>query len=73
MENTLIVKDAHGNTLETGDSVIIIKDLKLGGSVLKQGLVGKNIRLTEDPTHIQTKLDGHGTVFLKTEFVKKKK
>ena len=67
-EAEIIVKDSNGNILKNGDSVTVIKDLKVKGSstVLKRGSVYKNIRIIDDPTHIQCK-----DLFLKTEFVKK--
>lgn len=66
------VKDSNGNILNDGDSVTLIKDLKVKGSslVLKRGKVAKNIKLTDDPDEIDCKLDGTKIV-LRTEFVKK--
>lgn len=68
-----IWKDAHGNILQSGDSVIIIKDLKVKGSTsdLKVGTKIKNIRLVEDDHDIDCKIDGFGSMKLKSEFVKK--
>lgn len=66
-----IVKDANGNTLVEGDSVQLIKDLKLGGSqVLKAGAKAKNIRLQDGDHEIACKVDGVA-VALKACFVKK--
>ncbi len=67
-DDNIIVKDSNGTILKDGDSVTVIKDLKVKGSstVLKRGTVYKNIRLDNDPTHVQCK-----DLFLKTEFVKK--
>lgn len=67
-EDDIVVKDSNGTVLKNGDSVTVIKDLKVKGSstVLKRGTVYKNIRLGNDPTHVQSK-----DLFLKTEFVKK--
>lgn len=69
------VRDAHGNMLSDGDSVIVIKDLKVKGSssVLKGGTKVRNIRLTEatDGHNIACKIDGIGAMNLKSEFVKK--
>ena len=67
-DEQIIVKDSNGTILKDGDSVTVIKDLKVKGSstVLKRGTVYKNIRIIDDPTHIQSK-----DLFLKTEFVKK--
>ncbi|ENB4890952.1 zinc ribbon domain-containing protein YjdM [Escherichia albertii] len=69
----LIVKDANGNLLADGDSVTIIKDLKVKGSssMLKIGTKVKNIRLVEGDHNIDCKIDGFGPMKLKSEFVKK--
>ncbi|MGY3189782.1 zinc ribbon domain-containing protein YjdM [Lysinibacillus sp. TE18511] len=71
--DTLIVKDAHGNLLADGDSVTIIKDLKVKGSssTLKIGTKVKSIRLVEGDHNIDCKIDGFGAMKLKSEFVKK--
>jgi len=69
------VRDAHGNPLADGDSVIVLKDLKVKGSssVVKGGTKVKGIRLTEgaDGHNIACKIDGIGAMNLKSEFVKK--
>jgi protein PhnA len=69
------VRDANGNPLADGDSVIVIKDLKVKGSssVVKGGTKVKNIRLTDgaDGHDIACKIDGIGAMNLKSEFVKK--
>jgi protein PhnA len=66
-----VVKDAHGNVLSDGDCVILIKDLKLGGSqVLKGGSKSKPIRLGDGDHEISCKVDGIA-VGLKACFVKK--
>jgi len=66
-----VVKDAHGNVLADGDCVILIKDLKLGGSsVLKGGSKSKSIRLVDGDHEIDCKVDGIA-VGLKACFVKK--
>lgn len=66
-----VVKDAHGNVLADGDCVILIKDLKLGGSaVLKGGSKSKGIRLVDGDHEIDCKVDGIA-VGLKACFVKK--
>ena len=72
-EDALLVRDAHGNTLADGDSVTLIKDLKLKGSstVVKVGTKVKNIRLVEGDHNIDCKIDGIGAMQLKSEFVKK--
>ena len=69
-----VVKDSNGNILQNGDSVTIIKDLKVKGasSDLKRGTKVKNIRLIDDGIHnIECKIDGFGAMKLKSEFVKK--
>jgi protein PhnA len=66
-----VVKDAHGNVLADGDCVILIKDLKLGGSsVLKGGSKSRPIRLGDGDHEIDCKVDGVA-VMLKACFVKK--
>lgn len=67
--------DAHGNPLQDGDTVVVIKDLKIKGSssVVKGGTKVKNIRLHDagDGHDISCKIDGFGSLNLKSEFVKK--
>ncbi|MCR1950799.1 MULTISPECIES: zinc ribbon domain-containing protein YjdM [unclassified Clostridium] len=72
-EDEKVVKDANGNILSDGDSVTIIKDLKVKGSSspLKQGTKVKNIRLVDGDHNIDCKIDGFGAMKLKSEFVKK--
>ena len=72
-EFALVVKDSNGNLLQDGDSVTIIKDLKVKGatSALKKGTKVKNIRLVEGDHNIDCKIDGFGAMSLKSEFVKK--
>ncbi|MGE5242234.1 MAG: zinc ribbon domain-containing protein YjdM [Bacteroidota bacterium] len=72
-EEALVVKDAHGNVLQDGDSVTVIKDLKVKGSssVVKVGTKVKNIRLVEGDHNIDCRIDGIGPMKLKSEFVKK--
>ncbi|WP_317993725.1 zinc ribbon domain-containing protein YjdM [Bartonella gliris] len=67
------VYDANGNVLTNGDSVIVMKDLKVKGatSVLKGGTKVKNIRLVEGDHNIDCKIPGFGQMYLKSEFVKK--
>lgn len=67
-----ITKDSHGTILQDGDSVQLIKDLKVKGSstILKRGNIMKNIRLTGDPEEIECR-DGKSTLVLKTCFLKK--
>ncbi|HEY6939829.1 zinc ribbon domain-containing protein YjdM [Dokdonella sp.] len=68
-----VVKDAHGNVLADGDSVTVIKDLKVKGSslVVKVGTRVKNIRLVDGDHDIDCRIDGIGAMKLKSEFVKK--
>lgn len=72
-DDTIIAKDANGNILQDGDTVTVIKDLKVKGSssVLKQGTKVKNIRIVEGDHNIDCKIDGFGAMKLKSEFVKK--
>lgn len=72
-EEENVVRDANGNILVDGDSVTVIKDLKVKGSssVLKIGTKVKNIRLVEGDHNIDCKIDGFGAMKLKSEFVKK--
>lgn len=69
------IRDANGNVLNDGDSVIVIKDLKVKGSssVVKGGTKVKSIRLVDgaDGHNISCKIDGIGAMNLKSEFVKK--
>lgn len=66
-------KDAFGNPLADGDSVTLVKDLKLKGSsaVIKVGTKVKNIRLVDGDHDIDCKIEGFGAMQLKSEFVKK--
>jgi len=66
------VKDSNGTLLADGDSVTLIKDLKVKGSslTLKRGTVVKKIKLTDDPAEIDCRINGSAIV-LRTEFVKK--
>lgn len=70
-----VVKDANGNILSHGDSVVLIKDLKVKGAsgTLKSGTKVKGIRLNHEVAdhNIAGKIDGHGSIYLKSEFVKK--
>ena len=67
------VRDANGNVLNDGDSVTVIKDLKVKGSsaVVKVGTKVKNIRLVDGDHDIDCRIDGIGAMKLKSEFVKK--
>ena len=73
LETENVVKDVNGNILNEGDSVAIIKDLKVKGSssVLKIGTKVKNIRLVDGDHNIDCQIDGFGAMALKSEFVKK--
>ncbi len=73
VEEGLVVRDANGNLLADGDTVTIVKDLKVKGSssALKMGTRVKNIRLVEGDHNIECKIDGFGAMQLKSEFVKK--
>ena len=73
IEDGLVVLDANGNRLLEGDSVTVIKDLKVKGAsgAIKQGTKGKNIRLVEGDHNIDCKVEGFGPMKLKSEFVKK--
>ncbi len=72
-EDALIIKDSNGNVLSDGDSVVVIKDLKVKGSssVVKVGTKVKNIRLVDSDHDIDCKIEGIGPMKLKSEFVKK--
>lgn len=66
------VKDSNGNLLEDGDSVLVIKDLKIKGMsrTLKRGEMIKNIRLTSNPQEVECRI-GKSQIVLKTQFLKK--
>ena len=72
-EEAKIYRDSAGNVLQDGDTVIVIKDLKLKGSggVIKMGTKVKGIRLVDSDHDIDCKIDGFGPMSLKSEFVKK--
>ncbi len=72
-EEKRVVRDAYGNELSDGDSVTVIKDLKVKGSssVVKVGTKVKNIRLVEGDHDIDCRIEGIGAMQLKSEFVKK--
>ncbi|MEO8400503.1 MAG: zinc ribbon domain-containing protein YjdM [Gammaproteobacteria bacterium] len=73
IDTTLNIKDANGNKLQDGDTVTVIKDLKVKGSslVVKVGTKVKNIKLIEGDHDIDCKIDGIGAMKLKSQFVKK--
>lgn len=74
-EDSSVVKDAHGQVLVDGDSVVVLKDLKIKGSssAVKGGTKVRNIRLQDvgDGHNIACKIDGLGSINLKSEFVRK--
>lgn len=72
-EGELVIKDANGNLLADGDTVVVLKDLKVKGSslVVKGGTKVKNIRLVDSDHDIDCKIPGIGAMGLKSEFVKK--
>jgi len=72
-ESTLKVLDSNGNELKDGDSVIVIKDLPVKGAPkpIKAGTKVKNIHLSDGDHNISCKIDGFGSMALKSEFVKK--
>lgn len=67
------VKDSNGTELANGDSVMVIKDLKVKGTsvTLKRGTIAKNIRLTDDEELIECNVDKVKGLVLRTEFLKK--
>ena len=72
-DDALMVKDANGNILQNGDSVIVLKNLPVKGASgpIKAGTKVKNIRLTDGDHNIDCKIDGFGKMGLKSEFVRK--
>ncbi|WP_114571371.1 zinc ribbon domain-containing protein YjdM [Exiguobacterium flavidum] len=72
-EAAKVVRDVNGNELKDGDTITVIKDLKVKGTslVVKQGTKVKGIRLVEGDHDIDCKIDGLGAMKLKSEFVKK--
>ncbi len=73
VESSKVIRDANGNILQDGDTITVIKDLKVKGSssVVKVGTKVKNIRLVDGDHDIDCKIDGFGAMKLKSEFVKK--
>ena len=71
-EDALIVRDSHGAILKEGDSVSVIKDLKVRGSsgIIKRGTMVKHIRLTDNADEIEGKVE-KSVMVLRTEFLKK--
>lgn len=72
-ETGLVVRDANGALLRDGDSVVLVKDLKVKGatSALKIGTKVKNVRLVDGDHNLDCHIDGFGAMALKSEFVKK--
>ena len=72
-DSSPLTKDANGNPLQDGDTVTVIKDLKVKGSssVVKVGTKVKNIRIVDGDHDIDCKIDGIGAMKLKSQFVKK--
>ncbi len=72
-DDTLKVIDSNGNVLQTGDTVVVIKDLPVKGAskAIKAGTKVKNIKLTDGDHNIDCKIEGFGSMALKSEFVKK--
>lgn len=72
-EQAPVIRDANGNELHDGDTVTVIKDLKIKGAsaVVKVGTKVKNIRLVDGDHDIDCKIDGIGAMSLKSQFVKK--
>jgi protein PhnA len=72
-DDAVVIKDANGNVLQDGDTVTVIKDLKVKGSssVVKVGTKVKNIRLVDGDHDIDCKVEGIGAMKLKSQFVKK--
>ena len=73
MSDEIVVKDSNGTRLADGDSVTVIKDLKVkgAGETIKRGALVKNIRLTDDPAEIECNTKQVKGLVLRTEFVKK--
>lgn len=73
MEDSIVVRDSNGTLLADGDTVHVIKDLKVKGTsvTLKRGTVVKNIRLTDDPELIECNAEKVKGLVLRTEFLKK--
>lgn len=73
MSDQVVTKDSNGTTLQDGDSVTLIKDLKVKGTseTLKRGTLVKNIRLTGDPAEVECSTKQVKGLVLRTEFLKK--
>lgn len=73
VNDSLLVKDANGNVLQDGDTVVLIKDLPVKGAPkpIKAGTKVKNIKLTSGDHNIDCKIEGFGAMALKSIYVKK--
>jgi protein PhnA len=73
VEEGFVVRDANGNVLQDGDSVVLLKELKVKGAPtpLKAGTKVRSIRLVDGDHNIDCKIDGFGAMALKSEFVRK--
>ncbi len=73
VEGELVVKDANGNVLRNGDTVLVIKDLKVKGSSsgLKKGTKVRDIRLSDEVEGVTGKIEGMKGIYIRAEFVKK--
>lgn len=73
VEESFVVRDSNGNTLQNGDTVVTIKNLPVKGTsqTIKAGTKVKNIRLVDSDHNIDCKIEGFGAMALKSEFVKK--
>lgn len=70
-DSGLTIVDSNGTPLQDGDTIIVIKDLKFRGGVVKKGTKVKNIKLVDADHDIDCRIDGIGAMSLKSEFVKK--
>jgi len=71
-EDQVEVKDSNGNVLHNGDTVLVIKDLKIkGGSSLKRGTKVRDIRLSDEAEGVTGKIEGMKNIYIRPEFVKK--
>ena len=73
VDESFVVRDSNGNTLQDGDMVVTIKNLPVKGTsqTIKAGTKVKNIRLVDSDHNIDCKIEGFGAMVLKSEFVKK--
>lgn len=73
-EKKKVTRDAVGNFLEDGDNASVVKDLKLGSDTIKQGTKVTNIKILENPVNghdIDAKVEGFGSLYLKSSVIKK--